>query len=289
MALLEAEVGRDGIDIPSAANVLGAIVNRSEADRMPLEKSVSSDIYQPTIEDRQRKRLSEIVKNPAFNQLTDLAERRVRGDVGDWVGGATHYLTPERTMLDLYQKNPDKYHNWGPFQNSKGVPGRNWTGYNPDTGSYDGVVMRDRSHAFLRPGATTQSQPPEEKKQMLDIASLLRSFGASGNMANLGGALGKQAGIAGAAIPKMASAADPGTSLQNLFGSLSNFAPGSQNQGQGQASNADSYLAKQAMANASAPASAAPQMQMRQPDMQRLSQILQQTGRLGSYRMRGMG
>jgi hypothetical protein len=148
MSLLEA----DGARFDDARNVLGAILNRSQRTGEDLGEHVSKPIYQPTIEPAQQARLARILAMPEFRQLTDLAQRRATGQEADWVQGATHFLAPEKTMLNLHRSNPDKYHNWGPLPNSRGKPGQNWTGYDPATGSYRGVVMRDGSHAFLIPG-----------------------------------------------------------------------------------------------------------------------------------------
>jgi hypothetical protein len=278
MALMEANSG----DAQGAVNVLGAIYNRAEADGHDLTASVSGKRYQPTIEDTQRARLPQIVNSPAFQHLTGIAERRGKGEIGDWVQGATHFLAPEKTMLALEAKEPSKYKNWGPR-------GANWTNYNPETGSYQGVVMRDDSHAFLRPDGQNpkpQSQPSQNAKgkPMFDIAMLAKLFGGGGPAAAAG------PGVAGSAVPKMASAANPGTDMQNLFGSLSNFAPGGQDaQSSGQQSGADSSLAAQAMQNAQGGDEGGMQMQQRPVDMQRLGQMLQQTGKLGIFRPRMMG
>lgn len=147
MAIMEA----DGRDPVAARNVLGAIINRSERTGDPLGDHVSKPIYQPTIELSQFARLPSILKSDQFREMTALAERRAKGQEGDWVNGATHFLAPERTMLALQRREPDKYHNWGPFRNSRGVPGSNWTGYDPEKGEYRGVIFRDNSHAFLAP------------------------------------------------------------------------------------------------------------------------------------------
>lgn len=279
MALMEAESG----DAQGAFNVLGAIYNRAEADGMPLERSVSGRIYQPTIEDNQRARLPQIVKHPAFQQMTAIAEKRGKGEVGDWVQGATHFLAPEKTMLALEAREPQKYRSW-----------RQWTGFDPETSSYAGVIMRDGSHAFLRPGGAgqaqptpmAQSQPPQtaEAKPMFDLMALAKLF-------KMGTPASPAAGSAAAAGRTLPSAANPGTDMQNLFGSLGNFAPGGQDgstaqgQGQQQMSQADSSLAAQAMQSAQGgPSSGGMQMQPRPVDMTKLSQILQNAGRLGVYR-----
>lgn len=150
MALLEA----DGARLPDAKNVLGAIVNRAQKEGVDIGQHVSGAIYQPTIEPAQQARLARIIATPEFQQLDALAQRRLAGQEADWVQGATHFLAPEKTMLALEAQNPAKYRNWGPN-------GQNWTGYDPATGSYKGVVMRDASHAFLIPGGQTTAAAPQ--------------------------------------------------------------------------------------------------------------------------------
>lgn len=140
MALMEANA-RNPDD---AKHVLGAIINRSQKTGDPLGDHVSKPIYQPTIEPSQQARLDGILRDPNFQTLKAWAERRLAGQEPDPVQGATHFLAPESTMLALERKDPNKYKNWGPR-------GANWTGYDPATGSYKGVVMRDGSHAFLAP------------------------------------------------------------------------------------------------------------------------------------------
>lgn len=148
MAIMEAD-GRNPTD---ARNVLGAIINRSEKTGQDLgEHASTARTYQPLIEPTQLARLPSILKSPLFQELTALAERRVKGAEPDWVQGATHFLAPEKTMVELHRRDPDKYHNWGPLPNSRGIPGQNWTGYDPATGEYRGVILRDGSHAFLAP------------------------------------------------------------------------------------------------------------------------------------------
>lgn len=147
MALMEADKG----NLQDARNALGAMINRAARSKQDLGSHVSQRIYQPSIEPTQQARLSGILKNPAFQQLTGWAERRAQGYEPDPVNGATHFLAPEKTMLALQQKNPDKYHNWGPFKNTAGRPGKNWSRYNPQTGQYENVVTRDESHAFVAP------------------------------------------------------------------------------------------------------------------------------------------
>lgn len=140
MSLMEA----DGADPQSARNALAAMINRAAKSGVDLGEHTSTRTYQPTIEPAQERRLSRLINTPAFSDLTSWAERRSRGEEADPVNGATHFLAPEKTMLALEASNPSKYRNWGPR-------GANWTGYDPSTGSYKGVIMRDASHAFLAP------------------------------------------------------------------------------------------------------------------------------------------
>ena len=140
MALLEADAKGGKVDLEAARNALGAMINRSEKDGVDLGEHVSGKIYQPTIEPTQYARLSKILDMKGFRDLASLAEARMRGAVKDWVSGATHFLAPEQTMLDLEAKNPQKYRSW-----------RKWTGYDDNKGEYNNVVFRDKSHAFLAP------------------------------------------------------------------------------------------------------------------------------------------
>jgi hypothetical protein len=130
-------------------NIVGAMVNRARHDKADLGTQVGSRIYQPSFEPAQEKRLSDIIKNPHFYALADVAEKY-------WTGerpvphSATHYLAPESTMLALEKQDPDKYKSW-----------RSWTGYDDSTGSYKNVAFRDNSHAFLTPDApAATNQPP---------------------------------------------------------------------------------------------------------------------------------
>lgn len=132
------------MDQGAARNALGAMINRASKSGEDLGRHVSRRIYQPTIEANQQARLDRILASPAYADLTGWAQRRAAGQEDDPVQGATHFLAPESTMLALERRNPSKYKNWGPR-------GANWTGYNPETGQYNGVVMRDASHAFLAP------------------------------------------------------------------------------------------------------------------------------------------
>jgi hypothetical protein len=136
MALMEA----DGANAADARNALGAMVNRAKRSNEDLGQHVSKPIYQPTIEPAQERRLSRILSSPAYQELTGWAERRWSGQEPDPVQGATHFLAPERTMVALTAREPNKYRSWP-----------RWTGYNPETGSYKNVVLRDGSHAFVAP------------------------------------------------------------------------------------------------------------------------------------------
>lgn len=136
MALMEA----DGMDPVSAKNALGAMLNRAAKTGEPLGDHVSKPIYQPTIEPGQQARLDRILASKEFPELTSWADRRQQGLEEDPVQGATHFLAPEKTMLSLEAGNPRKYHSW-----------RQWTGFDPETQSYKGTILRDGSHAFLAP------------------------------------------------------------------------------------------------------------------------------------------
>lgn len=140
MALLEADSKQGRINFMDARNAMGAMINRADKEGQDLGDHVSRKIYQPTIEPAQYSRLAAIVQMPQFKALTDLAEQRATGKVGDWVDGATHFLAKPSTMLSLEAKEPDKYKSW-----------RRWTGYDDATGTYKNEVMADDSHVFLAP------------------------------------------------------------------------------------------------------------------------------------------
>lgn len=241
MALLEAETGRQGINIGNARNALGAIINRSIAENQPLEDHVSRKIYQPIIEDNQRARLQNILQMPEFAQFSDLASQRLTGAVPDWVNGADHYLAPPQTMLALEAKEPDKYKTW-----------RKWSQFDPQTGQYGNVVATDNSHHFLKllgdkpatappqlmasaaplPGSPTPSQPPATKRQDAVIPFLMELLaGSMGTGAALGAGAGAAPaganplgiGMGGGATPAaggtpMAPMDANGGMLSNLFG-----------------------------------------------------------------------
>lgn len=140
MALLEADQVGGKVDVDSARNALGAMINRAARDGVDIGQHVSGKIYQPTIEPAQFARLSRVLGSPEHQQLMALYDGRVSGREPDWVQGATHFLAPERTMLALEAGNPSKYRSW-----------RKWTGYDDAAGEYKGVTLRDKSHAFLAP------------------------------------------------------------------------------------------------------------------------------------------
>lgn len=178
MALLEADARNGKIDVGSARNALGAMINRSVRDGVELGDHVSQRIYQPTIEDKQFARLSKVIGSPEHQQLTELARSRLSGEVPDWVQGATHFLAPESTMLALEAKNPRKYRSW-----------RTWTGFDPEKGEYRGVLFRDGSHAFLapegqfsapsRPGASPLAPVENTPAAPVEVAQTLAQPGAA--------------------------------------------------------------------------------------------------------------
>ena len=143
MALME----REGKNPEDAKNIIGAMVNRAKKSGVDLGDHVGERVYQPSFEPSQQARIDRLLKSPDFGQLSQFAEQRWNGQLPDNVNGATHYLAPERTMLSLQAREPQKYKNWGPN-------GANWTGYGKDPAKpneYKGVVLRDGSHAFLAP------------------------------------------------------------------------------------------------------------------------------------------
>lgn len=196
MALMEA----DRMDPTSAKNALGAMINRAAKEGVDIGQHVSGAIYQPTIEPAQQARLERILASPQFADLTGWAERRMAGQEADPVQGATHFLAPERTMLALERQNPAKYRNWGPR-------GANWTGYDPTTGSYKGVVMRDGSHAFLAPEGAHS------------VPGTAPQVNVAHNGSISGGTTKAPAGTSIAAAPQMGLKDDPmvGPMLASLF------------------------------------------------------------------------
>lgn len=163
MSLMEAGGGQNSI------NVLGAMVNRSQRLKQNIGDHAGKSWYQPTLEPAQQARMERLLKHKDFPMLVEWAKKREAGQVPDPVNGATHFLVHEKTMKSLRDKDPDKYHNWGPFPNSRGVPGKNWTGYDPATNSYRGVITRDGTHAFLAPDGAYSA--PYQGKSTTQLAS----------------------------------------------------------------------------------------------------------------------
>jgi hypothetical protein len=295
MALMEA----DRKDPNDAKNVVGAIINRAQKTGQNVADQVSSTKYQPTFEDSQEARLPGILKDPNFQNLTQLAEDRLNGKTPDWVGGATHYLAPAKTMVALEAREPNKYKDWGPR-------GSNWTGYDPDTGDYKSKIFQDGSHAFLAPEGkytgpgsdqpyagssapvtapvtdttplvatatdnTPSSPAPQEKKPVFDLFSMLGGSGMdmSGlGMGQLGSALGGQAANGGA------------DTLGNInpFGNLGMLANSMGGQG---GSSQDSQLAQTGEKQAEGTDPGMAPMKKPTFDAAKLQQLLQQVGRLG--------
>lgn len=151
MAILETKKQKDGsFCIECSKNIVHSIINRASLDKMSLENSVSSSIYQPVIEPYQYKVLARYVGGRQHKELSHEAYKRHTGQIKDRVNGATHYLVHPRVMVALTKKKPCKYWNWGPFK-CNGKPGDNWTGYSPSTKRYRNQVLVDSDHAFLAP------------------------------------------------------------------------------------------------------------------------------------------
>lgn len=206
MALMEA----DRMDPQSARNALGAMINRAARTGEDLGEHVSKPIYQPTIEPAQQARLDRILRSGEYNNLTSWAERRAAGFEPDPVSGATHFLAPEKTMLALERQNPAKYKNWGPR-------GANWTGYDPATGEYRGVVMRDNSHAFLAPDGAHSVAFNGQPTGSTQVAGLPGSPSGPAPVRNDQIAAPPPVSVASAA-PSATTAKDTGGLLASLFG-----------------------------------------------------------------------
>ena len=161
MSLLEADNSKGKPDFVSARNVLGAMVNRASKDGKDLGESVSSPIYEPIIHPWQYKRLKDITAMPEFKALTGLAEARETGKVDDWVGGATHFIIKDPSvMLKKEREDPRLYRSW-----------RKWTGYDDNTKDYSNVLHRDASHAFLAPeGKHSAGKPLVEAPAVAETA-----------------------------------------------------------------------------------------------------------------------
>lgn len=183
MALMEA----DRRNPNDARNALGAMINRATKSGEDLGAHVSKPIYQPTIEPSQRARLGSIIRSPEFGDMTQWAIDRSAGTIPDPVNGATHFLAPERTMLALESREPNKYRSW-----------RSWTGFDPATSSYRGVITRDGSHAFLAPeGLYEGSGPVAAMPAGMDPSTNAPSVPqlSAATVANAGAAPGSRSGL----------------------------------------------------------------------------------------------
>ena len=246
MALLEADQVGGKVDVESARNALGAMINRAARDGVDIGQHVSGKIYQPTIEPAQFARLSRVVGSPEHQQLMALYDGRVSGKEPDWVQGATHFLAPERTMLSLEAANP-----------SKNQSRRQWTKYDDATGEYAGVTLRDRSHAFLAPegahSAKFGNPAPEGPMPAMTEAAPRASGGMLGTLFS--------------DVPE-APAAPTGGWLGQLAGALD---PPGEQPAPRQAPGQDDGVTM-------------PDMKMKRPrlDMKRVASILQSRSRLGS-------
>jgi uncharacterized protein YcbK (DUF882 family) len=147
MSLMEAGGGKNSV------NALGAMINRAAKEGEDLGAHVSGKIYQPTWESSQRARMDRLLNSPEFPQLVEWAKRRIAGEEPDPVNGATHFLVHEKTMLALEARNPRKYRSW-----------RKWTKFDPKTGQYGNVMLRDETHAFNAPDGKFSYSPNGEGK-----------------------------------------------------------------------------------------------------------------------------
>lgn len=259
MALMEA----DRMDPQSARNALGAMINRAARTGEDLGAHVSGAIYQPTIEPAQQARLDRILRSGEFQNLTSWAERRAHGFEPDPVNGATHFLAPEKTMLALEAREPSKYKNWGPR-------GANWTGYDPKTGEYRGVVMRDSSHAFLAPEGAHSVAYSGQPTGSTQVAGLPGTPSGPAPSRNDQIAAPAPVSVASAApAPSATTAKDTGGLLASLFGK-----PGADFQ--------SAMSTYQAPPIPTPPAPEAPVDSRRPVDISQLLAILQQRQNLGT-------
>lgn len=259
MALMEA----DRMDPQSARNALGAMINRSAREGVPLGEHVSKPIYQPTIEPAQQARMDRILRSSEYGNLTSWAERRSQGLEPDPVGGATHFLAPEKTMLALERQNPSKYKNWGPR-------GANWTGFDPNTGEYKGVVMRDNSHAFLAPEGAHSVAFNGQPTGSTQVAGLPGSPSGPAPVRNDQIAAPAPMAVASATpAPSATTAKDTGGLLASLFGK-----PGADMQ--------TAMAGYQPPAIPTPPAPDAPADNRRPVDISQLLAILQRRQQLGT-------
>lgn len=286
MALMEANVGSKGIDKSAARNALGAMVNRSEAEGVPLGEHVSGKIYQPTIEDNQRARLKQIIESPEFTELTQLAQSRASGAVPDWVSGATHFLAPPSTMLALEAREPNKYKSW-----------RKWTGFNPETGQYANTVLSDGSHVFLKPEGANSSTPksppatlasgsadkPPAPNQSSDAMFPFLAKLFSSALAGGGGSAIPGASAAGAATPMAGpELGEFGGLLNDLFGGGQPAQGGTASAAPTSGPTGDLALAQSAQKNAVSGMGGLPQSLQRNPiDLSQLQAMVRNRPMLG--------
>lgn len=156
---------RDGDDFDAGLNTMHANANRAKKLGWDTDsvlnfkgKGAGYGWFQPLDEPRQLARVKSLIQHPHFSRYVSEAEKLVRGEAEDRVGGATHYLSHPRKMVELsggvyrapdgtVRTNSRKYSSWP-----------TWTGYDPDTGQYRNQTFADKSHAFLDPDAG--SAPP---------------------------------------------------------------------------------------------------------------------------------
>lgn len=205
MSLMEAGLGKIG----DAQNAAGAMVNRAMKEGVPLGEHVSQKIYQPTIEPSQEARLGKIVASPQFKTMTEWVGMRSRGEVGDPVSGATHFLAHPQVMLALEAKEPSKYKNWGPR-------GANWTGYDEATGQYKNQVYADGSHAFLAPegAASGSARAPAPAQPSTVIAEAPKASATQDTVASVTEprAQGRDTGMLGPLLALLSQSGDVASS-----------------------------------------------------------------------------
>lgn len=275
MALLEADQVGGKVDVDSARNALGAMINRAARDGVDIGQHVSGKIYQPTIEPAQFARLARVVGSPEHKQLMDLYDGRVSGREPDWVQGATHFLAPESTMLKLEAGNPSKYKSW-----------RQWTKYDDATGQYAGVTLRDKSHAFLAPegahsakfgDATPAGTMPAMTEATQAAPQAAKPMAAGGWLPQVQAAASEAPGAPGGMLGTLFAdvgetpAAPTGGGWLGELGAAFEDTPGEQPRRAGSLEDAASD-------------GAMPEIRMKRPrvDMKRVAAILQSRSRLGT-------
>lgn len=286
MAALEADLVGGKIDIDSARNALGAMINRAARDGVDVGEHVSGKIYQPTIEPAQFQRLRQVLGSPEHRQLMDLYDGRTSGREPDWVQGATHFLAPERTMLALEAREPNKYRSW-----------RKWTKFDADKGEYAGVTLRDRSHAFLAPEGAFSAKFGEGAAPAPGAPVAAAAPGAMPEPGGLGDAPPTPTAPAGGWLAQIqpsapAPAKPAGGMLGSLFGDVDATAANTPAAGGwlGELAATFDPAAEQEAPRRQAPELAddnaadlaAPKIKRPRVDMKRLAAILQSRSRLGT-------